>query len=487
MMASCDDPFSQKLPPSKAVNKAPETYVSLFFLPDTMLYPGDYWLNAGDTVAVTDTMNMGLDTTVSIQVVHWWGEDPDGEVTGYYYQWSYMDSAVFVKAESDTFYLPLRSQFDIYTIRVWAVDNDGAKDPTPAFVSLPVKNTPPEISWKLNTLPPASGKLDAVHTSFTHHSFFWDVKDLDGLETITTIYWALDDSSTWNVLDGDVRSLFVGPDKLTEGDHRIFFKARDIAGSYSNIISFPDPKDTDHPNYWHVKAPKGDFLIVNDYFGDQLNYTHQDFYAALADSLVGPDGYSIWEIGGGATNVQNSIPYATEDIEKNLSYFHKVFWFTYRGDNSITQASLALTRFVADGGTLLMNNAMKFINESSRPDTAWTFTSLDTVYSLSPNGLLMPGSVLNAFWNDANLDTTLELSLSKGIYDRLWAIEPGPGAKIRYRFEPDSLNLSDYSGTPGIMVETPINKGVSYYFSIPLMYCDGNSNLDELFKLIFGF
>ncbi|MCK5521262.1 MAG: hypothetical protein KAI81_09125, partial [Candidatus Marinimicrobia bacterium] len=446
---------------------------------------GDFWINGGDTIAVQDTMELGLDTTVSIQIVHWWGEDPDGEVKGFYYQWSYMDTAVYIEAESDTFYLPLRSQFDIYTFKVQAVDDKGSLDPSPAQASIPVRNTVPEIEWKLNTLPPVQSSADVTHKSFTHHSFFWDAEDLDGLETITQILWALDDTSNWQVLEGDIRSLFVGPDLLNEGEHRIFFRAKDIAGSYSNIISFPDPEDEDHPNTWEVIRPKGDFLIVNDYFSDQLNYTHQNFYTSIVEELTGSDGYSIWEIGGGATNVQNSIPYATEDIEKNLGYFSKVFWFTYRGGNSISQSALALTRFVSDGGTLLMNNAMKYTDQAS-PDTSWTFTNIDTVYSLSPNGLLMKGSVINASWEDSILDSSLTLSLSIGIYDRLWGIEPGGSSKIRYRFEVDSLNLSDYSGTPGLMIETPINKGKTYYFSIPLTYCNGNDNISDLFKHIFG-
>jgi len=484
LLIACEDPFHQQLPDGQVVNAAPETYISLFYSADTTLYPGDFWLNDGDTVSVTDTMALGLDTTVSIQILHWWGEDPDGEIAGYEYQWSYMDSARFIEAESDTFYLPLRSQFDIYTIRVWAVDNEGLKDPSPAFISVPVRNTPPEIAWKLNTLPPVQSSTNVTHTSFTHHSFFWDVSDLDGLETVTTVEWALDDTSVWNTLPGDARSLFIGPDLLDPGYHRVFFRVLDIAGSYSQTISFPDSSDDNHPNGWLVKEPKGELLIVNDYFSDQLNYTHQNFYTTLFEDLLGPEGYSVWEIGGGATNVHNSVPYATEDIEKNLSYFKKVFWFTYRGDNSVSQSALALTRFTADGGILLMNNAMKYTDQAS-PDTAWTFTAMDSVYSLSPNGLLMKGSVLNAFWGDAHLDSTLELSLSKGVYDRLWGIEPASSGSIRYRFEPDSLNASDYSGTPGIMIETPLSQGTSYYFSIPLIYCDGNANLKEFFKHIF--
>jgi len=44
----------------------------------------------------------------------------------------------------------------------------------------------------------------------------------------------------------------------------------------------PDSLDEDHPNKWYVKQPKGDFLIVNDYFSDQLNY---EVLAHLSESI----------------------------------------------------------------------------------------------------------------------------------------------------------------------------------------------------------
>jgi hypothetical protein len=479
-VAAC---FRPPLPPSTAENLPPETHVALFYHPDTTLSPGDYWVYKGDTTWVNDTLLMGLDTTVSVQEVHWWGDDPDGDVIGYYYRWSYMDEPVFTEDESAIFYLPLRTQFDIYSFHVQAVDNDSLVDPSPAVASFPVFNSPPVVEWKLNSLPITARTEDSLHISFQHHSFFWDISDIDGDETITSIFYALDDTSSWNVLDGDQREVMIT--NIPAGKHRIFLKVKDIAGAESNVISFPDPNDDESKILtWKVVEPVGDILIVNDFAGDQVAYSHQNLYTGIFDGLVGSDAYTVWEIGSNTVNSANIIPYATADIEQNLSTFSKVFWFTFRGFNSLDDASLALTRFVADGGILFMDNAQK-VATGSRPDTAWTFTSIDTVYQYSPTGRIYGGVNIEAEWGDPVLDAQLDLQVSSTLADKLYAIEPGPGSTLRYHFEHDSLNTSDYTGMPTVMIETPIEDGICYYMSIPLYYLNGNDNLDDLFTHIF--
>lgn len=480
LLIACDL-FHPKLPPSTTENLPPETHISFFFHPDTTFGPGDFWINKGDTVwiAENDSLVMGLDTTISVQEVHWWGDDPDGNVIGYYYRWSYMDSAVFTKDESAIFYLPLRTQFDIYSLSVWAVDNDSLMDPTASVVSFPVFNSPPQMEWKFNSLPSSTRLSDSVHYSFTHHSFFWDISDIDGIETVTNIFYALDDTSEWESLDGSKRDHMLT--NITPGEHRIFLKVRDIAGAESNVISFPNPNDEDSEIIsWVVKEPIGDILIVNDFQGDQLLYDQQNLYKSIFTDIVGSEGFSIWEIGGASTNTANTIPYSAQDIEMNLRQYSKVFWYTFRGENNIGDAALALTRFVAKGGQLFLSNA-----QTSVPDTTWSFVDIDSTYRYSSDGRIYPGVNILANWGDATLNTLLELKFSSTLADRLYAIEPGKTSTLRYFFEHDSLNSSNYNGMPPIMIETPFEKGVCYYMSIPLYYLNGNDNLGDLFRHVF--
>jgi hypothetical protein len=491
-LAACNL-FHPPLPPSTAENLPPETHISFFYHPDTTLGPSDYWVNKGDTIWVLDTLVMGLDTTVSVQEVHWWGDDPDGNVIGYYYRWSYMDSAIFTQDESAIFYLPLRTQFDIYSLHVQAMDNDSLVDPSAAVASFPVFNSPPEIEWKLNSFPQSTKTADSIHISFQHHSFFWDISDIDGKETVTDIYYSLDDTSSWQHLPGSERQVLITD--ITTGYHRIFLKAKDIAGSESNIISFPDENNEDEMiKGWLVEEPIGELLIVNDFASDQGAYEYQNFYENIVQSLVGPNGYSIWEIGRSGTdgkNTANTIPYSPEDIELNLKTFSKVFWFSYYGGNSIEESSLALTRFVAGGGTLFMNNSQVYNIELSdiKPDTTWTFTDLDSVYLIT--GRMESGDwqasktvYIDAFWDDTTKNSPLELKVSRTI-GKLFGLVPGPSSKIRYQVEPTENNTSNYAGNPVIMIESDIALGKTYYMSLPLYDVSGNNNIDDLFRHVF--
>jgi hypothetical protein len=107
------------------------------------------------------------------------------------------------------------------------------------------------------------------------------------------------------------------------------------------------------------------------------------------------------------------------------------------------------------------------------------------MYFFSKTGRVLPGTKIDGFWGDPVLDSTLALSLGSTLADRLWAIEPGKNAVIRYRFEDAGPNGQSYNGAPGIMTETRINEGTCYYMTIPLYYCNGNENVDKLFKHVF--
>ncbi len=443
-------------------NQAPETYLFLFVANDTLL---------------------GIDTTASRQVVHWWGDDPDGEVIGYYIQWDYQSEPVWTTAEYDTFYVPIRTAYDEFELQVWAVDNDSLMDPTAAKQIFPVFNSFPEISFKNRSNPPApQGNPNVTTYTFPTRTFNWDVHDPDGNETITNIYYALDDTTSWNILDGQTKSITL--ENLSTGNHRFFLKAIDIAGAESELISFPDPEDDSTPNTWFVKDPIGDVLLVNDFALDQSTYEVQSYYESLLKNIVGENGYSVWEIGTSRTpaiNPENSLPYATADIKANLNYFKKVIWFSHLGRPNLSGAGLSLTQYMADGGMVFITNG----NEEA-PDTSWSFTQIDSVYRLNPGGRLLPGISVLASFPDANDNSALDLKVDKLIGNRVSALIPGPNAKIVYSMEPDSTAEVPvpYSGSPVVGLSYEIGEGKSIYFSLPLNFCNDNDNLEILLRYV---
>jgi hypothetical protein len=465
-----ENPFDTEKKSNPLDNTPPETYLFLFVVPDTIIVQ--------DSLS-TDTTITGIDTTASKQILHWWGDDRDGEVIGYYIQWDYQSEPIWTSSEYDTFYVPIRTAYDEFTFRVWAVDNDSLKDPTPAVQTFPVFNSMPEIEFKLNSNPPAlPGNPNVTAYTFPTRTFMWDVSDPDGIETITKIYYSLDDTSTWIELPGNARSITLT--NIVPGEHRFFVKAEDVASAQSNIISFPDPGDDLFPNTWIVKEPIGDVLLVSDYALDQNDPIVQNIYENMLQNIVGVGGYSVWQIGTTSTppiNPQNSLPYATADIKANLGYFDKVIWFSHLGRHNLSAAGLSITQYVSEGGKIFITNG----NEAF-PDTLWTFTDIDSVFRLNPGGRLLPGiDVLSSFTNTA-IDSLLDLEIEILIGNRVSALIPGSNAEIVYRMEPDSTAPVSvpYPGSPAVGIRYEVGLGKSIYFSLPFHHCDGYSNMETV-------
>lgn len=467
--SGCDqNPFHPEMESNLVGNQPPETFIFLFPAPDS---------------AAGDSATAPLDTTVSKQVLHWWGQDGDGQVVGYYIQWDYQDEPVYTTAEYDTFYVPIRTKYDQFTFNVWAVDNEGLQDPTPAVQTFPVFNSKPVIEFRLRSNPSApSGNPNVTAYTFPTRTFMWDVSDPDGIETVTKIWYALDDTTNWIQLPGGDRSLTLT--ELTAGSHRFFVKAEDIAGAQSSIISFPDPEDNSTPNTWIVKDTQGDVLLVNDFAQDQNTHEVQSFYEEFLKNIVGENGFSVWEIGTSLTpviNPQNSLPYATADIKAYLNYFKKVIWFSHLGRPNLSAAGLSLTQYIAAGGKVFITNGNEEI-----PDTSWTFTRIDSVYRLNPGGRMLKGVEVNTFLTGTEQDEALNLQTDRLIGNRVSALIPGSGAEIVFRMQSDTLSsvTVPYTGEPVVGIRYHLGSGESIYFSLPLHYCNGFGNLEELLKFI---
>ena len=81
---------------------------------------------------IWDTLDNAFKTiTSSRQELNWWGEDLDGSVEGYYYKWSNDTVWSYTELESGVFYVPIRSELDVFSFQVKAVDNLCNEDPTP--------------------------------------------------------------------------------------------------------------------------------------------------------------------------------------------------------------------------------------------------------------------------------------------------------------------------------------------------------------------
>jgi hypothetical protein len=198
-----------------------------------------------------------LGVGVSRQRLHWWGEDPDGTVSGFLFAFSVFPGRVTGPPSPDTLRyswrsgndtlmaFPLDTLFRYYTVVVRAVDNSfgrlpdgarvmlhpapyhdrngngvqdageeslpllpGAMDLTPAVETFPVRNTPPRISFSTDPLNPTR-LMRQPETTYTAATFSWIAEDDDGNSTLSSYRIALNDTGPGSWLTIPLRDTIV--------------------------------------------------------------------------------------------------------------------------------------------------------------------------------------------------------------------------------------------------------------------------------------
>lgn len=339
--------------------------------------------------------------------IHWWGDDPDGFVIGYYIKWE-NESWGFTTNTDSVFTLAISGMDTSYKFFVAAVDNFGNKkydseiiqyninfgpepfndlnkngiyddgepyvdigliDPSPAEFVFPIKNTPPEISFQKNTQVP--------ETTFTVVSFAWSVTDLDGDETVDKIYVALNDTSSFVEIPGHVTfitiiakppfssdvvnaDIYTGssinvplttqlPNLKLNSLNKFYIKAKDIAGAFSKTIVMPDSTKK-----WFVKKPKGEILIIDDY---TVVDNAESFYLQMFDSLGLLNKVDYWDIKFGKTSTSPGIflpKFINPTFTETMRLFKAVFWFT-DNDPTLEVAQLSIRNYTEKGGKILLS------------------------------------------------------------------------------------------------------------------------------------
>lgn len=286
-----------------------------------------------------------LTDTVSARVgLAWYGNDPDGEVVGFHYIWLFGDSVVvdtaFTTATTDTFVLPVFDSVRTYTFRIWAVDNEGAWDPTPAEVSFPMVNTPPEVSFAFQSLPPET-TLPAV-------TFFFEAHDVDGDTTITDLLYRLDTDTVWTSVPYASHYTLTG---IPPGSRTVWFRVADFTGAVSDSIAFS----------WVVEPLAGTLLVILDHVDNR------DAWVGLVENAGwGPGSYTVWEFPRHESRNVQDFPEIRESFEAILfSGFTRVFWASDEYDPALTSLELftypdaqgrrLFDELLNQGGTILLS------------------------------------------------------------------------------------------------------------------------------------
>ncbi|MBT8391866.1 MAG: hypothetical protein HKP17_07400 [Ignavibacteriaceae bacterium] len=468
--------------------------------------------------------NTGLflypDSTIAPQPsrlrVHWWGDDSDGLIAGFYINWN-NSSWDFTPSNDSLFALKIGANDTTYNLKVSAADDQGNNkfdeqiirnaidfgpepfidengngiyddgeffydigliDPTPAEFNFPLKNSAPTIDWNELSFVP--------DTSFPVMSFSWIADDIDGEETIISINIALNDTlNPDNIieLDGEVRTITIRTDDFTaqnplmeiliEGqennihpeplpglvfdDFNFFYvQAEDISGAKSNFIRLPESTPGDQ---WYVNKPSGTFLVIDDY---GVNDGAQSFYANMFDSLGLTGNYDVYDI----RNLEP--PFKNVTFLETIKLFDYLFWYT---DNnpSLDLASFSTQKYLTRGGKLAYS--MQF-PQTIDPVELQSFIPIISD-SIDVNVSLLPGTEISS---DTTNNTYPNLELTLNVF-RVKSFYLNPLAANPIYYYPNG-ELKGFTGFTNSEV-------TQFFIALPLDRCNGGEgNVKQLFEKV---
>ncbi len=351
-----------------------------------------------------------LNTNVTM---HWSADDQDGYVVGYEVSLDNITWSFTTKQDSVFRFSILNGDTTDINLYVRAIDNDGNKDLTPAYLKIPIKNTIPTVAFDDNLI-----KCDSVYSVF---SLLFSANDLDGNETIDSIYlkinngnwFALSKQSTFvtfvpnnpTLAGNDQAKVYLGYDAiklnkqinglLVDGSNQVFLKARDFSGAESAI-------DTLSPFFLRRKT--SDLLVLDAY--NIATIPNADVvYKEVLQSVYGAvDYYDFFR--------QNKAYFPSiwkPTFSLFLNLYDKVFWYSdnIASNNNamlLESGASAIQNYLNADGKLFVcsdfaNNAYPLAFSKTSPvfqfspaDSFQTFFAANQKASIPKDSLMVPNS-----------------------------------------------------------------------------------------------
>lgn len=448
-----------------------------------------------ETHAVVDSVrrdsNNLLTTTVEAR---WWGESKKGFISGYEVSIDNQVTWSYTKDQKGTFLLSLpfgvdRGNLPIY---VRAIDNLGQKDPTPAVMTFPVKNTPPSLDMDY-----ASGRRT---TTFPAFRYYWIATDVDGAQDIQSIEIVLNDTNkaplvipgnsyaasfvaqvTGGVFDTvlyvyqNTRSVPL-PDKLNgvlyNQLNRIYIRSVDRVGAKSTWA-----KDS-----IVIKKPKSDLLMVNDY---STKGPVQTFYNAQLNGLGA--GYNQFD---SVISIAADFPDDVFTIVKTLDFYKRIVWFSDNPTSTLGLAQLVTANFFQQGGRMFMVCEMP--NDFPFNSGTFSFTPVQELVVPPPGttlrmniGEMMYPHIAGSGWPILKSTTILSSA-------RPFVTFSTPSGAFTYdstcraNILAQNVNgTSAWTGPSTVLskrIKIGTGKADMILCTLPLNRLNGNNNMDSLFR-----
>lgn len=440
-----------------------------------------------DTTIAPHSINLQGKNRLNSRVrLTWHGSDQDGYITGFEFS---TDNSIwtYTKVQDSTFKFTLNAGSDTTDIQFYirSIDNEGGIDPTPAFLKIPLKNTPPVVNFDDKSLP-----KDTAHIAYT---FRWFATDLDGDNSISKAYLKIN-NGTWTEISKGINLITVVPSNPSatgvvssdvyygtkeqkslsidglnlNGTNRFYLKVTDIAGSESKI-------DTSDAVF--IKNKSADLLLIGGIaeanaklYKQTLNKVYPTYDALDFEKNSGENQPKFWN---------PTFFHMTRNYDKIVFFSDQSFFL-----NPINGQNSSLLEFAAPF-------LQKFTNQGGKTLISSTFDPTKSIENIKG---IMPLDSLDSSFNQAYLHPDSSIaSLIGNKYPDLQSsilvlgLDPfyvSTDAEAIYRARLASASPWTGPYTVGARRKNGANY-FQYFFSVPLNELNKNTaDLEKLFNQI---
>ncbi|MCZ2355642.1 MAG: hypothetical protein LC115_02955 [Bacteroidia bacterium] len=443
--------------------------------------------NPPDTKIFLDSVALsGPQRLNSIVSLYWQGSDIDGWVTGYEISLNNQDWFFTTRRDTSIQFLIPQGQ-DTTDIHFWvrSIDNFQMRDPSPAYLRIPIKNTPPVVAFD-STLYPYDTVLSVV-------SYQWSAIDLDGNSTITEVQIRANDGPWMNLDINQTLISFVAENPASVGIgealvypkttgkplsttlsnwnnggwNTLYIRVRDQGGLYSQ----PDTAKT-----IFVKPKTSNLLVIDN---SPINPRAINTYSPILNNVWGSYDYLDY------TKPANQFRLLNPTLLLLLNSYSEVFWFSTNNSSQILlieNAESVIQQYLNQDKKLLM--VVPLPSSTQAESAIFRFAPFESLTQTSNAQIVNQGLVYPVSGSAASFPTLK--NKGPGFISGINPVIQKISAEVLYRAE---LQYSGNTWTDSTAVITALrnqnNNKINQIFSvIPLQNLDGNTNLQSFFQAV---